>query len=339
MLRPPIEVMTASPIAALPQEKTCPGGCRFEVKWDGFRAIMYLTPGGPLLRSRAGRRLDTYFPDVRRSARTLPDGLVIDGELVAWSPQGRTDFTALQRRITAGRGLPALASRFPAYLIAFDLLGTADQDLRGLPLRDRRAQLEDALSATADRVVLCPQTQDRAEAIAWMTTMLPLGVEGLVIKAADSRYRPGRSRGAWRKWRSRHTSEAIVGGITGRRSRPDTLLLGRYNAAGQLRVVGRTVPITETQAAELSQLLARPGAGHQNLTHPWPQPLPEGWLGRWGDQSHHPLRYVPVEPDVVVEVSTDDRYESGRWRHPCRLIRPRLDLSPYDVPPHRRDEA
>ena len=265
--------------------------------------------------------------------------MVLDAELVAWSPQGRTDFGALQRRITAGRRLPALASRSPAYLVAFDLLGTEDRDLRGLPLRERRVLLEQALADDGTgRVVVCPQTTDRDEAIAWMTTMAPLGVEGIVVKAADGPYRPGRAP-AWRKWRARQTSEAIVGGVTGRIGRPGTVLLGRYDAAGQLRVVGRTVPVSDTQAAELAPLLTRPGAGHQSSTHPWPQPLPAGWLGRWGEQGRQPLAYTQVEPTVVVEVSTDDRYESGRWRHPCRLVRPRLDLSPYDVPAHRWDEV
>ncbi|MGA8117081.1 MAG: ATP-dependent DNA ligase [Actinocatenispora sp.] len=341
-LRPPIELMLAAPVDALPPATARP--FRFEVKWDGWRAALFVTGDGRvLLQSRHARRLEGWFPDVRRAAREqLPPEVVLDGELISWSPtRERTDFAALGRRITAGRGLPALVVRSPAYFVAFDLLAVGDMDLRSRPLAERRARLEQLLEeAASDRIVLCPQTPDLNEARAWMATMEPLGIEGLLAKPAAGRYRSGRHRGGsgWLKWRARQTSEAIVGGVTGTRRRPETLLLGRYDPANRLKVVGRTVPLTGDQAAELGPLLTPPGAGRQYPTHPWPVPLPAGWLGRWGEQGQRPLRYLPVEPDVVVEVSTDSAYEAGRWRHPGAYRRSRPDLSPYDVPAHRWDE-
>ncbi|MGA8115498.1 MAG: ATP-dependent DNA ligase [Actinocatenispora sp.] len=283
-LRPPIELMLAASVDALPPAGARP--FRFEVKWDGWRAALFTRAGRPLLQSRHGRRLDSWFPDMRRAAREqLRPEVVLDGELVSWSPsRERTDFLGLSRRITAGRGLPALAIRSPAYFVAFDLLAVDGMDLRSRPLAERRARLEQLLQeAASDRIVLCPQTADLDEARAWMTTMEPLGIEGLVAKPAAGRYRAGRHRGGsgWLKWRARQSSEAIVGGVTGTRRRPETLLLGRRDPAGRLRVVGRTVPLTGDQAAELGPLLTPPGVGRQYPTHPWPVPLPAGWLGRW----------------------------------------------------------
>jgi len=313
------------------------GGCLYEPKWDGWRGLLLRNDDGRLhLRSRAGRRLDPYVPDVLRAAgAVLPQATALDGEIVAWRA-GRTDFGALQQRLAAGRRLSAVAAFAPAYFVAFDALILTDRDLRDQPLVQRRAELEALLADGADRLLLCPQTRDEGEARAWAVEMAPLGVEGIVVKPANSRYRAGRGSG-WKKWRSRHTTEAVVGGLTGTRDRPETLLLGRFSADGRLRVVGRTSRLTDAQAAEIAPLLHPPGAGRQRARHPWPQPLPAGWLGHFGEQDA--LAYRPTEPDVVVEVSADSAYEQGRWRHPPRYVRHRADLSPWDTPPHRWSNA
>jgi ATP-dependent DNA ligase len=329
--------MLAVPVAELPAPHSCAGGsCRYESKVDGWRVALFRIGDQVLLQSRHGRRIGGWFPDLCRAAAVLPDGLVLDGELVAWDgARQRTDFGALQRRIVAGRGLSALAVRSPAYLVAFDVLAWRGEDVRSRPLRTRRQLLEELLAGEPDRIVLCPQTGDVDEARRWLTETLAIGAEGLVVKAPGSQYRGGRNK-AWRKLRVRRSAEAVVGGVTGTRARPAALLLGRYDVEGRFRLVGGTGQLTARQAAELAPLLSAPGMGRQRSTHPWPNPLPAGWLGRWRE-FEDVVVYQQVEPDVVVEVSADTAQDAGRWRHPVRYIRPRLDLSPYE-PVFRWDE-
>lgn len=204
MLQPPIEPMLAAPTDRIPDPQDCPGGCRFEPKWDGFRAVLFVLPDQIYLQSRSGRPLATFFPDIRRlAAEILPPGTVLDGELVAWQPRGqRTDFSALQRRLVAGRRLAAEVAAAPAHYIAFDLLATAAEDLRSRPLHQRRQQLEQLLNGAPPQLPACPHTSDLTLAHTWISAGTDLGIEGLVIKPAESLYRAGRRAGGWRKYRS-----------------------------------------------------------------------------------------------------------------------------------------
>ncbi|WP_344395007.1 hypothetical protein [Actinomadura alba] len=107
MLRPPIEPMRAVGVAELPEPRMCRGGCAYEPKFDGFRTLIFVRPGGVYLQSRQAKDLTPYFPDVVAAVReTLPPGTVVDGELVVWdTAAGRTVFPALLGRITAGHRL------------------------------------------------------------------------------------------------------------------------------------------------------------------------------------------------------------------------------------------
>jgi len=138
------------------------------------------------------------------------------------------------------------------------------------------------------------------------------GVEGLVAKRLDGRYEPGRR--AWRKLRTKTTTQAIVGGVTGSVSDPQTLLLGRYDTSGRLRYVEHTHELKAAQRRELAPLLTRsPQRRAGGIDHPWPQPLSASWFGQL-ERPRLPA-YVQVEPNVVVEISVDAAFEHGRWRH------------------------
>src|SRR5690349_14236929 len=117
----------------------------YQPKWDGFRALAWTGPDRVALQSRHGRELTRYFPDLCRVlADHLPSGLVLDGELIVWDEaRGRTSFTHLQQRLTAGGRVPIEASGYPAYFVAFDLLqDTAGRVLLDQPLTRRRARLD-----------------------------------------------------------------------------------------------------------------------------------------------------------------------------------------------------
>ena len=326
--------MLTRAVTVLPEPSACEGGCAYEPKWDGWRVLLFRDEdGGVTLQSRQGRDLTRYFPEVVRLARgSLPPSTVVDGELIVWAPdRRRMSFALLQRRLNAGaRRVLNLAVQHPAHLAAFDLLHSPTLgDIRARPLRERREHLARLLTDAPPQLTLSQQTTDPAQARAWMIAWAPLGIEGIVIKALGDPYRPGQR--GWLKLRSRNSTEAIIAGVTGTLSRPESLLLGRFDADDVLRYVGRTKPLTPRQRVELAGVLRPPRAGRRRpTTHPWPRPLPGAWLGQLGNRAD--LDYSPTEPDTVAEVEVDSAYEHHRWRHQPTFLRLRPELSPYDVP-------
>ncbi|MBE1537975.1 ATP-dependent DNA ligase [Actinomadura algeriensis] len=328
-IRSPVKPMLAAPVERVPEPQACPGGCRYEPKFDGFRAIAIVDEaGGVLLASRRRTRFNEAFPEVAAAvAELVPAATVLDGEIVRWGPDGRLDFGALQRRHVAGRRRPDLARAEPCHYVVFDVLEAGGTDLRPRPLRERRTILERLLGdvPSTARVVPVPQTADAAEARLWFDALAGQGIEGLVVKDADGAYLEGRRR--WRKVKRRTTAEGIVGGVTGTRQAPESLILGRFDADGRLRVVARTTPLPPAARTELAAVL-HPGSPD----HPWPAELPSGFAGGlYG--SHPPIRYVRTEPETVVEFSADAAVENGRWRHAVRYVRMRAELDPGDVAP------
>jgi ATP-dependent DNA ligase len=333
MLRPPIEPMHAVPVRRLPDPDSCAGGCVYEPKWDGWRVLVFVEAHEVYLQSRSGKPLAAYFPDISSLARgALPAGTVVDGELIIWDPhRGTTSFALLQRRVSAGRHLPGEVTAHPAHLVAFDLLHAPTGPLLSAPLAQRGARLTTLLADAPPQLTRCPQTTDPNVAGAWMREWAHAGVEGLVVKGLATTYQPGRR--GWAKLRTRITTEAIVGGVTGSLADPETLLLGRLDATGRLRYVGRTRPLPAGARGQLAgQLVPARPARAGGLDHPWPEPLPAAWTGQLTDP--RPLPYLQAQPDAVVEVEVDIAFEHGRWRHPVRFVRYRPDLSSRDVPVH-----
>jgi ATP-dependent DNA ligase len=256
---------------------------------------------------------------------------VLDGELIVWDDaRGRTSFAHLQQRLTAGRRHPVEAAGHPAYFVVFDLL----QDVGGRvlldqPLARRRRRLDRLLAEAPAQLPLCPQTSDERTARGWWADWAVTGVEGLVVKKPDGRYRPGAV--GWVKVKTRHTQEMIIGGVTGALAQPEALLLGRYDRGGVLRFLTCTHRLRAGQRRELAGLqpmvFSGPGAGH-----PWPCPLPAGWAGRFADRT--PLLYLPVDPTLIAEIETDAATDEpfGRPRHGAVFVRVRPDLHPRDVP-------
>lgn len=316
----PIEPMLARSIERLPPPRS--GGWRYEPKFDGYRALATIgDDSSVLVHSRRGTPLGPAFPEIVGALYAhLPAGTVVDGEIVCWRG-GRLDFAALQHRY-AGRRLAAeLAGTQACHLVVFDVLETArDGDLRRRALRERRVVLERLFGRVPARspLTIAPHTSDPGVAQEWYDTMAVAGVEGLVIKPADSPYVPGARE--WLKYKARQTTDAIVGGVTGTLHRPETLLLGRYaSGTGSLHYAGRTTLLTDTQAGAVGPLLAAAADGH-----PWPARLTVTWRSA-------PTDYLRVAPLVVVEISADTATHAGRrWRHAVRMHRVR-DIAPDEV--------
>lgn len=317
-LSPPLEPMLARSVSALPT-----GGRRavFEQKADGYRVIVFARPA-PYLQSRRGSELTGAFPEIARAAAALGVEAVLDAELVV-SSAGRLDFAALQQRarlrgVTAARA----AVQQPGHLIVFDLLEVEGIVLLQEPLHRRRAALEELLAARRLTApwALCPQTTDAEVARTWLDPAWgTVGIEGVMIKDPASRYRPG-VRG-WAKVRARTTTEAVIGAVTGTPRSPTSLLLGRFDTAGGLRMVGRTTPLHRGAAAELGSVL-RP-AGPE---HPWNG---RRFFGGWN--ATEPLAFQAVVPELVAEVVADTAVDAGRHRHPVRYLRLRGDMAADDV--------
>ncbi|HAL22401.1 MAG TPA: ATP-dependent DNA ligase [Stenotrophomonas sp.] len=203
----PYPFFLASPLEGAPAERLgALDDWVLEWKWDGIRLQLLRRNGEVALWSRGEERLDGRFPEIEQAAAGLPDGCVIDGELLAWDSADDLPraFTALQTRIQRRKPGAATLRNTPVRVLAYDLLERDGQDLRALPLHERRAQLAQLLDALADpRLQLSPPVlaEDWAEAARLRDGARERGVEGLMIKRRDSVYQAGRRRGDWWKWK------------------------------------------------------------------------------------------------------------------------------------------
>ncbi|MCO5099398.1 MAG: ATP-dependent DNA ligase [Burkholderiaceae bacterium] len=181
-----------------------------EWKWDGIRAQLVRRGGQAWLWSRGEELVTDRFPEVVDAARSLPDGIVVDGELLAWDAQAARPlpFATMQRRIGRLKLGPKLLREAPVALLAFDLLEHDGVDVRGLPLALRRGRLE---ALVEPRATAALQLSPRIEAPDWdalarlREESRGRGVEGMMIKRAQSAYGVGRSKsiavGDWWKWK------------------------------------------------------------------------------------------------------------------------------------------
>ena len=141
-IAPPLVPMLGRLARELPAD-----GFLYEPKWDGFRCLVFRSGAEVDLRSRHDRPLARYFPELVEALRTLAsDRFVLDGEIVAVTPEG-FDFAALLARLhPAASRVERLRRETPAALIAFDLVAVGDEDLREVPFAERRARLTGVLS-------------------------------------------------------------------------------------------------------------------------------------------------------------------------------------------------
>ncbi|MDB5910573.1 MAG: ATP-dependent ligase [Massilia sp.] len=172
-----VQPMLTRSVERLPTSEPGQDSYRYEPKFDGFRCLVTVDDNrGVHLTSRRGSRLNEAFPEIVAAAfQYLPAGTIADGELVRWSGD-RLDFAALQRRATAGsRVAGELARTEPSHLVIFDVLETGDEDLRPLPLAERRQRLEQLFAPipAACPLTLSMHTADAAEALLWLEALVP----------------------------------------------------------------------------------------------------------------------------------------------------------------------
>ncbi|MFM0222610.1 ATP-dependent DNA ligase [Paraburkholderia dipogonis] len=208
----PYPFFLAHPLQADPATLGDPSQWQIEWKWDGIRAQLVKRGGRVWLWSRGEDLITDRFPEVASLGEALPDGCVIDGEILAWEPGATAPlpFARLQPRIARKTLTKKILADSPATLLAYDLLEAHGKDLRMTPLAERRAQL-DALAVSIDgtlardllRVSPLVRAADWQALAALRDESRSRGVEGLMVKQRESMYGVGRTKasGTWWKWK------------------------------------------------------------------------------------------------------------------------------------------
>jgi bifunctional non-homologous end joining protein LigD len=272
-----------------------------EIKYDGYRIAARADARGVHLFSRSGLDWTARFPATAEALTALPSpGVWLDGEAVVFDARGVSDFGALQRALKE--------SPEKVTYVAFDLLFEGGEDLRELPLRERKRRLERLLrrggQALHGAVRYGDHIEGRGRAVFEEACLQ--GLEGLVSKRGDSPY-TGRRTHAWVKVKCAHRQEFVVGGFTdpsGARTGFGALLLGVHDTQeGALRYAGRVGSgFDDATLAGLSKRLRTV----ERRTPPFADP-PKGAQARgvhW------------VRPSLVAEVSFTEWTADGQLRHP-----------------------
>ncbi|HEX4012079.1 MAG TPA: ATP-dependent DNA ligase [Solirubrobacteraceae bacterium] len=302
-LTPPIDPQLARSAKELPLGDQW----RYEPKFDGFRAIAFVDGEELMLQSRGARPLGRYFPELR-----FPPGrYVIDGEIVIDGADGQQDFGALQQRLhPAASRVAMLAEQSPARYVAFDLLALDDEPLLSRPFAERRSALE---ALGLDGIALTPLTGDPDGTADWLRDG-----EGVVAKDLGAPYRPGERKGMVKIKRVRTIDAVVVGYRPGKEEGTvGSLILGLYDPAGQLHVVGHSSGLRAAEKRALVDRLAPYETGARGHGDP----------SRW--QTEREMEWVALRPELVVEV-TFDHASGGRIRHGTKILRWRTDKAPAD---------
>jgi ATP-dependent DNA ligase len=316
-------------LAKLVREIPISEGLFYEPKWDGFRCIVFRDGREVVLGSRNEKPLDRYFPELIESLlANVPDRCVLDGEIVIAGPSG-LDFDALSQRVHPAESRVLHLSRTtPASFVAFDLLALGDQDLREEPYAVRRAQLQEALGQVQPPIHVTPTTTSPEVARDWFSRFEGAGLDGVVAKAGDLHYQPGKR--VMMKVKHERTADCVVGGF---RNHKDggvgSLLLGLFDEAGVLQHVGVASGFSVARRGELVDVLTphRLSAGD---AHPWTAKGDQGHRqpggqSRWS--AGKDLTWEPLRPELVAEVSYD-HLQGDRFRHATSFKRWRPDRAP-----------
>jgi bifunctional non-homologous end joining protein LigD len=203
----------------------------WEPKLDGYRVLAFIDKNGVRLRSRRGLELAGAFPRlVAELGQQAVNGMILDGEIVAFDADGKPSFNALQNRVQlkTERETAAADQNTPVIFYAFDLPYFAGIDLRRASYRDRRRYLAQCLLPSP--LVQLVHAQD--DGIALHTAALASGLEGVIGKRKDSRYESGKRSSSWLKVKPTHSADFVIGGYTsgkGSRATLGSLLVGYWD--------------------------------------------------------------------------------------------------------------
>ena len=277
----------------------------YEVKFDGYRALVIKNGDRVEIRSRNDKDLTAAYPGIAAAARKLDaHQATIDGEVVAVDANGRPSFQALQHR--------SAHARHVIVFYAFDLLHLNGRDLGGEPLEARRQMLP----AVLDRSGLLMSVDLPGNSRHVIAAVQALGLEGVIAKRRSSRYMPGDRSASWLKLKLDKQQEFVVGGYRPGPGGIDALLVG-YHVGRQLRFAGKV-------RAGFTPRLRREVAGELKPSHVDKCPfvdLPHSRTSRWGGgvTAEQMAEMQWVRPALVAQIRFVEWTGEGHLRHAAFL--------------------
>ena len=278
----------------------------FEPKWDGFRCIAYLERDRTILYSRSGRDFSHQFPELltlHRRARKLP--AILDGEIVAFTA-GKPDFHALLHRSRRSPS-PQVVDATPVNYLAFDLLHWDGAPLLSTPLLERRTRLKEGLVEEGP-LLISPFVP--TQGISLYQVARQQGLEGIVAKALNSPYLPGKRSRLWLKCKVIQTLEACILGFTPKGDSLASLALGLWNFS-HFDYIGHVgTGFTDSEAQAMRRFFSAFVLRRSQLA-----------VGNVDEKTLQTT--VWVVPQTVCEVRFFQLTPEGRLRHPSFVcIRP-----------------
>jgi DNA ligase D-like protein (predicted ligase) len=288
----------------------------WEIKFDGYRALAVKSRTGVTLFSRRNKSFNRQFSHIVDALADLPEGTVVDGELVAIDDSGRPDFNLLQN-------FRAEASRIHYYV--FDVLCWKDRDLTRVPLVERRTLLKSVVVIRDKRIRIADYFEAAPKDL--LSAVREQRLEGIIGKRKDSVYQPGKRSGAWIKYRVNRGQEFVIGGYFPGPHGIDSLILGYYDG-DKLIYVARTrngfVPASRRQVFSKLKRLVTPNCPFVNL--------PETRRSRFGEElnAEKMKKAVWLKPEAVAQIEFLEWTEGDRLRH-SKFVGLREDKNPRSV--------
>jgi len=306
-----IETMDCLAVSKLPEGP----GWTYEIKLDGYRLQAVRSAKQVTLYSRKRNILNDRFGYIATALEYLPDGTVIDGEVVGLGPNGRADFYLLQKFRSAQSSI--------IYYV-FDILVHESNDLTRLPLSERRRILTAVVKPNKHVALSVVSDRSAAEMLEFAREH---GLEGLVAKRADSVYQPGQRTGLWSKYRINMGQEFVIGGYIPSHLGIDSIVVGFYRKRDLIysaRVRAGFVPRTRHEVFEKIKGLKTARCPFVNL--------PETEPGRWGQglTAEKMKECIWVNPETVAQVEFLEWTGANHLRH-AKFVRLRDDKDPLKV--------
>jgi DNA ligase D-like protein (predicted ligase) len=290
------------PMDCAPVPKLIDGpGWVYEIKLDGYRAVAVKFCDSIDLFSRRHKSFNAQYPFIVEALRDLPEGTVVDGEIVALDEAGKPNFNLLSQFRSRASSI--------CYFV-FDLLICQDRDLTRLPLSDRRELMKSHLMFYSPRIRIADQFD--VSATDMLAAVRQQQLEGVIAKRKDSLYQPGKRTGAWIKYRVNRGQELVIGGYIPGPHGFDSLIVGYYRGKDLVyvaRVRNGFVPASRRQVFEKIRPLVSPTMPFANL--------PDTHKSRWGDEltAEKMKECIWLRPEAIAQIEFLEWTEADRLRH------------------------
>ncbi|HEY4471170.1 MAG TPA: cisplatin damage response ATP-dependent DNA ligase, partial [Stellaceae bacterium] len=287
-----------------------------EWKWDGIRVQLVSRGGQRRLYSRSGDDIGAAFPDI---VAAMPDDVTLDGELLVMRDGEVAPFNQLQQRLNRKSPDQKMLRDYPAGVRLYDILRENGEDLRPLPFVDRRRRLEAWYGMPRPHLDLSPMIPfaDWEALKALRARARERGIEGIMLKRADSPYLSGRPKGPWFKWKR--------GALT-----IDTVLMYAQRGNGK-----RSSFYSDyTFGAWAGDKLVPVGKAYSGFTDEELRRL-DKWVRDNTVNRYGPVR--EVAPGLVLEIAFDSVHRSNRHKSGVAMRFPRVHRIRWDKPYREAD--